>query len=165
MPLSQSAGGGSDDPLTSWNEGAAKNAIVNFVARVTEAGGVDYVPPQERIATFDNDGTLWSERPYPVQIEFAIDRVKAMLPQHPEWRDKEPFKSALAGDVQSLAAGGYRALIAHVAGASRHDDCRIQRGCPPLGGNSTASTYRQVIHRNGVPADPQPTIEPSTLVT
>jgi phosphoserine phosphatase len=116
MPFSQHAGGGTADPLASWNDGAAKTAIIDFVTRVTEPDGVDYVPPQERIATFDNDGTLWSERPYPFQLAFALDRVKAMLPQHPEWHDQDPFKSALAGDTQSLAAGGYHALIAIVAG-------------------------------------------------
>jgi phosphoserine phosphatase len=114
MPLLQS-GGGTDDPLASWNDGATKQSIVDFVTRVTEAGGTDYVPPEERIATFDNDGTLWSERPYPFQVAFALDRVKAMAPQHPEWRDKEPFKSALAGDLKGMLSGGYHALIAIVA--------------------------------------------------
>jgi hypothetical protein len=88
---------------------------MDFVARVTEAGGTDYVPREERIATFDNDGTLWSERPYPFQVAFALDRVKAMAPQHPEWRDKEPFKCALAGDLKGMLSGGYHALIAIVA--------------------------------------------------
>jgi phosphoserine phosphatase len=114
MPLLQS-GGGTDDPLASWNDGATKQSIVDFVTRVTEAGGTDYVPPEQRIATFDNDGTLWSERPYPFQVAFALDRVKAMAPQHPEWRDKEPFKSALAGDLKGMLSGGYHALIAIVA--------------------------------------------------
>jgi phosphoglycolate phosphatase-like HAD superfamily hydrolase len=104
-----------DDPLASWNDGAAKKSIMDFVARVTETGGTDYVAPRERIATFDNDGTLWSERPYPFQVAFALDRVKAMAPQHPEWRDKEPFKSVLAGDLKGMLAGGYHALIAIVA--------------------------------------------------
>jgi hypothetical protein len=90
-------------------------SVMDFVARVTEAGGTDYVPREERIATFDNDGTLWSERPYPFQVAFALDRVKAMAPQHPEWRDKEPFKCALAGDLKGMLSGGYHALIAIVA--------------------------------------------------
>jgi hypothetical protein len=75
MSLSQRAGAGIDDPLASWNDGAAKKSIVDFVARVTEAGGTDYVPPEERIATFDNDGTLWSERPYPFQVAFEQDHA------------------------------------------------------------------------------------------
>ena len=115
MPLSQSDGAGTDDPLASWNDGATKKSIVDFVARVTEAGGKDYVPPEERIATFDNDGTLWSERPYPFQVAFALDRVKALAPQHPEWQDNEPFKSVLAGDLKGMLSGGYHALVAIVA--------------------------------------------------
>ena len=90
MPLSQGDGVGTNDPLASWN-GTTKKSILDFVARVTQAGGKDYVAPEERIATFDNDGTLWSERPYPFQVAFALDRLKAMAPQHPEWRDREPF--------------------------------------------------------------------------
>jgi phosphoglycolate phosphatase-like HAD superfamily hydrolase len=115
MPLSQCDGAGTDDFLASWNDGATKKSIVDFVDRVTKAGGMDYVAPEERIATFDNDGTLWSERPYPFPVAFALDRVKAMAPQHPEWWDKEPFKSALAGDLKGMLSGGYHALIAIVA--------------------------------------------------
>ena len=110
--MSQSPGDGAEaDPLASWNDGRAKTAIVDFVARVTKAGGLDYVVPEKRIATFDNDGTLWVEQPYPSQIAFALDRVRAMAPQHPEWQGKEPFKSVLAGDVKSIFGGGLRALI------------------------------------------------------
>ena len=76
------------DPLPSWNDGAAKQSILEFVSRVTREGGPDFVPPAERIATFDNDGTLWSEKPLPFQILFAFDRIKAMAPEHPEWRDQ-----------------------------------------------------------------------------
>jgi len=76
----------SDDPLPSWNDGLSKETIVAFVAAVTEKGGTDYVPPAERIAVFDNDGTLWSEQPAYFQLLFAIDRIKAMAPQHPEWK-------------------------------------------------------------------------------
>jgi hypothetical protein len=115
MPLPQNVGPGTGDPLASWNDGATKKSILDFVARVTKEGGTDYVVPKERIATFDNDGTLWSERPYPFQIAFALDRVKAMVPQHPEWRDKEPFKSALEGDIKGMLSGGYHALIKIVA--------------------------------------------------
>lgn len=103
------------DPLASWNDGATKKSIVDFVARVTEEGGTDYVAPEQRIATFDNDGTLWSECPYPFQVAFALDQVKEMATQHPEWRDKEPFKSVLTGDLKGMLAGGYHALIAIVA--------------------------------------------------
>jgi phosphoglycolate phosphatase-like HAD superfamily hydrolase len=115
MPLSQSAGARTDDPLASWNDGATKRSIVDFVTRVTGAGSTDYVPSEKRIATFDNDGTLWSERPYPFQVAFALDRVKALAPQHPEWQGAEPFKSVLAGDIKGMLSGGYHALIGIIA--------------------------------------------------
>src|SRR5688500_12345814 len=83
------------DPLPSWNAGPARQAITSFVARVTQKDGPDFVSPAERIATFDNDGTLWSEKPVPFQLVFAFDQVKAMAPQHPEWKAKEPFASLL----------------------------------------------------------------------
>src|SRR5471030_1411545 len=84
-----------DDRLASWHDGPTKKSIVDFVARVTQAGGVDFVAPEERIATFDNDGTLWSEQPYYFQVFFAFDQMKAMASQHPDWKEKEPFKSVL----------------------------------------------------------------------
>jgi hypothetical protein len=99
------------DPLPSWNEGAAKQAILTFVDRVTRQGGPDFVPPPERIATFDNDGTLWCEHPMPVQLAFALDRVKAMAPMHPEWKDTQPFKAALEGDMKALAEAGEHGLV------------------------------------------------------
>jgi len=94
------------DPLPSWNEGATKQAITDFVARVTRQGGPDFVSPDERIATFDNDGTLWVEHPMYVQLAFALDRVRAMAPLHPEWKDTQPFKAVLEGDMKTLAASG-----------------------------------------------------------
>src|SRR5215471_913445 len=81
-----------DDPLPSWNDTASKKAIVEFVERVTKEGSPDFVKPGERIATFDNDGTLWVEQPIYTQVTFAIDEVIAMAPKHPEWGEKEPFK-------------------------------------------------------------------------
>jgi hypothetical protein len=98
------------DPLPSWNDGASKQSIVNFVAAVTREGSADFVPPAERIATFDNDGTLWSEHPMYVQLAFALDRVKAMAPLHREWKDKQPFKAVLDGDLKALAESGERGL-------------------------------------------------------
>ena len=79
---------------------------MDVVARVTREGGPDFVPPAERIATFDNDGTLWVEQPMYVQMAFVLDRVKVLAPQHPEWRDQQPFKAALEGDLKALAASG-----------------------------------------------------------
>jgi phosphoglycolate phosphatase-like HAD superfamily hydrolase len=99
------------DPLPSWNDGEAKQAIVAFVATVTKEGSPDFVPPAERIATFDNDGTLWAEQPMYVQLLFALDRVQALAPQHPEWQDKEPFASLLKGDMKGALAGGEHAML------------------------------------------------------
>jgi hypothetical protein len=99
------------DPLPSWNEGANKQAIVDFVARVTREGGPDFVPPAERIATFDNDGTLWAEQPMYFQLAFAFDRIKAMAPTHPEWEKKEPFASLLKGDMAGVMASGEHGLF------------------------------------------------------
>jgi phosphoserine phosphatase len=99
------------DPLPSWNDGAAKRAVVAFVEKVTRAGSPDFVPVPERIATFDNDGTLWCEQPLPVQLYFALDRVKALAPEHPEWKEKEPFAALLRGDLKGALAGGEHALL------------------------------------------------------
>ncbi|MGZ4810268.1 MAG: HAD family hydrolase [Thermoanaerobaculia bacterium] len=100
-----------NDPLPSWNDTPARRAIVDFVSRVTKAGGPDFVAPAERIATFDNDGTLWVEQPMYVQMAFALDRAKAMAPLHPEWKDAQPFKAALEGDMKTLAEAGERGLL------------------------------------------------------
>jgi phosphoglycolate phosphatase-like HAD superfamily hydrolase len=99
------------DPLPSWNDGPARKALVAFVGQVTAAGGPAFVPPAERIAAFDNDGTLWAEQPLYFQLLFAIDRVKALAPQHPAWKDQEPFASLLRGDVKAALAGGERAVV------------------------------------------------------
>jgi hypothetical protein len=106
----QSAPSGAEQ-LSSWNDGAAKAAVVSFVTRVTREGGPDFVPVAERIATFDNDGTLWSEQPMYVQFAFMLDRVKALAAQHPEWTQKQPFKAVLDGDMKALAASGERGLL------------------------------------------------------
>ena len=103
------------DPLPSWNDGTVKKSITNFVARVTTQGGPDFVPPAERIATFDNDGTLWTEQPYYFQLAFALDRIKVLAPQHPEWKTKQPFKALLEGDKKTLAAAGEAGLLPIVA--------------------------------------------------
>jgi len=99
------------DPLPSWNDGPAKKAIITFVEKVTTAGAPAFVPVPERIATFDNDGTLWCEKPLPVQLFFALDRVKELAPQHPEWKTNEPFASLLKGDLKGAMAGGDRAIL------------------------------------------------------
>ncbi len=99
------------DPLPSWNEGATKKAIVDFVAAVSTSGSTDYVSPENRIATFDNDGTLWPEQPMYTQLAFALDRVKAMAPLRPEWKDKQPFKAVIEGDLKALADAGEHGLL------------------------------------------------------
>jgi hypothetical protein len=99
------------DPLPSWNEGGTKHAIGEFVANVTQPDSPDFVPINERIAVFDNDGTLWGEQPLSVQFLFALDRVKTLAPQHPEWKTKEPFASLLKGDVKEVLLGGDRAVL------------------------------------------------------
>ena len=100
-----------DDPLPSWNDGPTKSAITDFVRAVTTEGTSSFVMPAERIAVFDNDGCLWSEQPAYFQLLFAIDRVKQLAPQHPEWRTTEPFKAALAGDMHALAESGSKGLL------------------------------------------------------
>jgi phosphoserine phosphatase len=104
------------DALPSWNDGASKEAIVAFVERVTTEGSADYVPPPERIAVFDNDGTLWAEQPMYFQLAFALDRVRALAPEHPEWRDRQPFKSVLENDMAAVLEGGERALVELIMG-------------------------------------------------
>jgi phosphoglycolate phosphatase-like HAD superfamily hydrolase len=99
------------DPLPSWNEGVTKQSIVDFVGRVTKEGGAEFVPPAERIAVFDNDGTLWAEQPVYFQVAFAFDRIRALAPQHPEWKDTEPYKTVLEADDKSLAAMDQKSLL------------------------------------------------------
>jgi phosphoglycolate phosphatase-like HAD superfamily hydrolase len=99
------------DSLPSWNDGPSKKAITEFVAKVTREGGPDFVPVPERIATFDNDGTLWCEQPMYVQLAFALERVKALSNQHPEWKTKQPFKAVLDNDIAALAKAGEKGLL------------------------------------------------------
>jgi phosphoglycolate phosphatase-like HAD superfamily hydrolase len=103
------------DPLPSWNDSVAKKAITDFVAKVTIQGGPQFVKPEARIATFDNDGTLWAEQPVYFQFAFALDEIVRLAPQHPEWNGKEPIKSVLAGDMKRVAASGDKGLLQIVA--------------------------------------------------
>lgn len=105
----------SAQPLPSWNEGTAKSAIIDFIANATRQGNPGYVKPAERIAVFDNDGTLWTEQPFYFQVAFAFDRIKAMVPQHPEWRTRQPYKALLEGDKKALAASGKDGLLRIIA--------------------------------------------------
>lgn len=109
LALPGSARAFGDDPLPSWNDGAAKKSILDFVAKVAKEGGPDFVPKAERIAVFDNDGTMWCEQPMYVQLAFAVDRVKALAAKHPEWKDKQPFKGILENDLKAI--GGEKELV------------------------------------------------------
>ncbi len=100
-----------EDPLPSWHDGRAKQSIMGFVADVTREGSPRFVPAPERIAVFDNDGTLWPEQPMYFQLAFILDRVKLLAPQHPEWQEKPVFQAALKGDLKSVFAGGEHALL------------------------------------------------------
>ena len=100
-----------NDPLPSWSDGANKQSIMDFVQQVTSPDSADFVPTAERIAVFDNDGTLWSEKPVYFQLLFAIDRVKQMAPQHPEWKSTQPFKAVLDNDMDALADSGKKGLL------------------------------------------------------
>jgi len=104
------AAGAGAQPLPSWSDGAARTSVLSFVKAVTAEGGADYVPPAERIAVFDNDGTLWAEQPLYFQFAFALERVKTLAPQHPEWKTQQPFAAALAGDAKALAASGEKGI-------------------------------------------------------
>jgi hypothetical protein len=101
----------SKDPLPSWNEGTSKQSIIDFVTKTTKEGSADFVPVADRIACFDNDGTLWTEKPLPFQLYFIIDRIKAVAPHHPDWKSKQPFKGILEGDLKTALSGGEKALL------------------------------------------------------
>jgi len=114
-PVAAAPAAPSAEPLASWNDGAARRAILDFVARTTRQGGPDFVTPEQRIAVFDNDGTLWAEQPMYVQLAFAIDRVKALAGEHPEWKTTQPFKAILEGDLKTALAGGEEQLMPVIA--------------------------------------------------
>src|SRR5213083_618547 len=107
LPLANPAA----EVLPSWKDGPSRQAIEAFVTAVTREGDKDFIPPAERIAVFDNDGTLWSEQPMYFEVLFALDEVKRMAPQHPEWKDKQPFKAVLENDQKALAAAGEKGLL------------------------------------------------------
>ena len=103
------------DPLPSWNDGAAKKAITEFVSKATKTGGPEFVEPRERIAVFDNDGTLWAEQPMYFQLAFALDRIKALAAKHPEWKTTQPFTGAIEGDLKAVLATGAAGLMQIIA--------------------------------------------------
>ncbi len=103
------------DPLPSWNEGKTKQYIIDFVNEVTDPNSPNYVEPKNRIATFDNDGTLWSEQPFYFQLAFALDRVRAMAPEHPEWKNTQPFKDVLENNLKGVMESGMKGLMEIIA--------------------------------------------------
>ena len=139
------------DPLPSWNDTASKKEIITFVKQITTKSSPNYVPVPERIATFDNDGTLWAEQPMYFQMFFALDRVKVLAPEHPEWKDKEPFASLLKGDVKEALAGGEPAvaqiIMATHAGMTT-DGFRTNR--QRLDRHRKASHDQTALHRDGL---------------
>jgi hypothetical protein len=142
------------DPLPSWHDGAAKQSIIEFVENVTKAGSPDFVPAAERIAVFDNDGTLWAERPMYFQLLFALDRVQALAPRHPEWQEKEPFASLLKGDVHGALADGMKSvaeiIMATHAGMTTEEFETIASDWIATAHHPTT---KRPLHRDGLPAD------------
>jgi hypothetical protein len=110
-----SGGAIAQDPLPAWNDGPNKKAIIRFVNETTQHGSKQFIPPEERIAVFDNDGTLWSEQPLYVQLAFAIDRIKTLAPQNPLWKTQQPFKAVLENDIQTIKTGGHKVLFELIA--------------------------------------------------
>lgn len=140
------------DPLPSWNDTGAKTSIVAFVDKVTKEGSPHFVPPAERIATFDNDGTLWTEQPVYFQLAFALDRVKAMAPDHLEWADKEPFASLIKGDLKNALAGGEHAIaeivMASHAGMTSEEFSKIAKAWIETAKHpKTGRLYKQMVYQ------------------
>jgi len=139
------------DYLYSWNDTASKKAIVAFVERVTKKGSPDFVPEPERIATFDNDGTLWAEQPLYFQLAFAFDRVKALAPKHPEWKTMEPFASVLKGDMKGVLAGGERSLVeimmaAHAGNTTEEFETIVKNWIMGAKHPTTGKQYTEMVY-------------------
>jgi len=140
------------NPLPDWNDGAARSSIIRFVESVSRKGSPDYVPPPERIAVFDNDGTLWAEQPLYVQVFFISDRIHALAPEHPEWQNQEPFASVLRGDMKSALAGGEHAIMemamATHAGMTSEEFDKIARDWIAHARNpSTGKLYTDMVYQ------------------
>ncbi len=142
----------SADPLPSWNDGEVRRSIIDFVTKVTSKDSADFVPPAERIATFDNDGTLWAEQPLYSQILFAFDRIKALAPQHSEWKDKEPFASVIKGDIKGVLAGGKKALteimvVAHAGMSTEEFEKIVQEWIATAKHPATKRPYTEMVYQ------------------
>jgi phosphoglycolate phosphatase-like HAD superfamily hydrolase len=140
------------DPLPSWNDGTSKRAIIDFVTATTTPGTTSFVPPAERIAVFDNDGTLWAEQPLYFQALFAFDRIRALAPQHPEWKTQEPFASILKGDTKAALAGGEHALLemvmaTHAGMATDEFDAIVTDWIRTSKHPTTGKLYTQMVYQ------------------
>ena len=141
-----------NDPLPSWNQGSARQAVIEFVTEVTAVGGPGFVPADQRVAVFGNDGTLWAEQPAYAQIAFAIDRVKALAPQHPEWRDQQPFKGVLENDLGPLIAGGEHALLdlvmaTHAGGTTEEFEQVVMQWIAAARHPTTGRAYTSMVYQ------------------
>jgi phosphoglycolate phosphatase-like HAD superfamily hydrolase len=140
------------DPLPSWNDTATRQAIVAFIGKVTTPGSPDFVPVEERIATFDNDGTLWAEQPMYFQFLFAFDRVRSLAPQHPEWATTEPYASLLKGDVKAALAGGMPAatqilLSTHAGMTTDEYDVMVREWIATARHPTTGRPYTEMVYQ------------------
>ncbi len=143
---------GARQPLQSWNDTAARKALISFVERTTKPGSAEFVPVAERIAVFDNDGTLWAEQPMYFQFLFAVDRIKALAGQHPEWKDKEPMASVLRGDMKAAMAGGEHALLeivmaAHAGMTTDEFDAIVKQWCATATHPTTGRPYTSMVYK------------------
>ena len=141
-----------NDPLPSWNQGSTRQAVIQFVTEVTTIGGPGFVPADQRVAVFDNDGTLWAEQPAYAQVAFAIDRVKALAPQHPEWRERQPFKGVLENDLGPLIAGGEHALLelvmaTHAGGTTEEFEQTVRQWIATARHPTTGRPYTSMVYQ------------------
>lgn len=141
-----------DDPLPSWNQGSAKKNIIEFVEAVTAPESIDFVPQSERIAVFDNDGTLWVEQPMYVQLQFLIERIKVLAPNHPEWNNIEPFAAILKGDLSNIIKGNEKAIIdlimvTHAGMTTEHFETLVSNWLASARHPKTGKLYTQMVYQ------------------
>jgi phosphoglycolate phosphatase-like HAD superfamily hydrolase len=142
----------SADPLPTWNDGASKRAIIDFVVTTTTPTSASFIPPAERIAVFDNDGTLWGEQPYYYQLAFALDRVRVLAPKHPEWQTEQPFRAALEGDLKTLFGGGEEALLklvmaSHAGNTTEEFDSIVRDWIAKARHPQTGRRYTEMVYQ------------------
>lgn len=151
-PEIKSTGKSITDALPSWNEGGAKKAIIDFITKTTDTTSKDFVVVADRIACFDNDGTLWSEQPVYFQLAFALDQIKTMAPQHPEWKTKQPFKAVLEGDIKTVMASGEKSLAAlliasHTGMHTEAFDSSVKKWMATATHPKTGKHYNEMVYQ------------------